>query len=222
MTSVPAADVRSGQRTLGLDGSQRTVRSVRVEDAGRHRQLADVVEDRHELELEELVGREMQLLADRAAGGGEPVRVVRGAEVVDPQRLDELRDRRLDGRAHAVARTTRGGRAIEQYGDVRGGGLGHRSKAAAAGWGRDRAQRRLAQHRGARMTGLCVSSLPRTAAAWTREMTATGVWSERDTREATADRGRAATESFVNAAVAFIERWKAIRPLAPLAERQQR
>jgi creatinine amidohydrolase len=56
----------------------------------------------------------------------------------------------------------------------------------------------------------------------TREMTATGVWSQRDTREASADRGRSATNSFVNAAVAFIEKWKAIRPLAPLSERQQR
>jgi creatinine amidohydrolase len=56
----------------------------------------------------------------------------------------------------------------------------------------------------------------------TREMTPTGVWSERDTREATADRGRTATNSFVNASVAFIEKWKTIRPLAPLAERQQR
>jgi creatinine amidohydrolase len=56
----------------------------------------------------------------------------------------------------------------------------------------------------------------------TREMSATGVWSERDTRESSADRGRAAINSFVNSAVAFIEKWKAIRPLAPLAERQQR
>jgi creatinine amidohydrolase len=56
----------------------------------------------------------------------------------------------------------------------------------------------------------------------TREMTSTGVWSERDTREASADRGQSATTSFVNAAVAFIEKWKALRPLAPLAERQQR
>ena len=56
----------------------------------------------------------------------------------------------------------------------------------------------------------------------TREMSATGVWSERDTHDATADRGRAATNSFVNAAVAFIEKWKTIRPLAPLAERQRR
>ena len=55
----------------------------------------------------------------------------------------------------------------------------------------------------------------------TREMTATGVWSQRDTREATAQRGRAATEAFVDSAVAFIEKWRAIRPLAPLAERRQ-
>jgi creatinine amidohydrolase len=52
----------------------------------------------------------------------------------------------------------------------------------------------------------------------TREMTATGVWSERDTHDASIERGRVATNSFV----AFIEKWKTIRPLAPLAERQQR
>jgi creatinine amidohydrolase len=55
----------------------------------------------------------------------------------------------------------------------------------------------------------------------TREMTATGVWSERDTREASTERGRADTNAFVNAALAFIEKWEAIRPLAPLADRQQ-
>ena len=54
----------------------------------------------------------------------------------------------------------------------------------------------------------------------TREMSATGVWSQRDTREASPQLGREETESFVNAAVAFIEKWKALRPLAPLAERQ--
>jgi creatinine amidohydrolase len=54
----------------------------------------------------------------------------------------------------------------------------------------------------------------------TREMSATGVWSERDTRDATAAAGRASTESFVNAAVAFIEKWKAMRPMAPLGDRQ--
>jgi creatinine amidohydrolase len=54
----------------------------------------------------------------------------------------------------------------------------------------------------------------------TREMSATGVWSQRDTREASAQIGREETESFVNAAVTFIDKWKALRPLAPLAERQ--
>ena len=42
----------------------------------------------------------------------------------------------------------------------------------------------------------------------TREMSATGVWSQRDTREASAQLGREETESFVNAAVTFIEKWK--------------
>jgi creatinine amidohydrolase len=54
----------------------------------------------------------------------------------------------------------------------------------------------------------------------TREMTATGVWSQRDTREASAAQGRATTEAFVNAAVAFIDKWKSIRPVPPLAERR--
>ena len=53
----------------------------------------------------------------------------------------------------------------------------------------------------------------------TREMTRTGVWSERDTRETSADRGRDETESFVAAAVRFIERWKLLKPLEPLATR---
>lgn len=56
----------------------------------------------------------------------------------------------------------------------------------------------------------------------TREMNASGVWSERDTREATIQLGREATESYVNAAVAFIARWRALRPLAPIAERQSK
>ena len=46
----------------------------------------------------------------------------------------------------------------------------------------------------------------------TREMTATGVWSNRDTRESSEQRGREDTESFVNAAVQFIERWKQLEP----------
>jgi creatinine amidohydrolase len=54
----------------------------------------------------------------------------------------------------------------------------------------------------------------------TREMTATGVWSERDTRESSAAQGRAQAEGFVTAAVQFIERWKVLRPTQPLSERQ--
>ena len=45
------------------------------------------------------------------------------------------------------------------------------------------------------------------------EMSSTGVWGERDPRESTAERGRAATESMVTAAVGFIERWNELRPL---------
>jgi len=44
------------------------------------------------------------------------------------------------------------------------------------------------------------------------EMSTTGVWSERDPREATAEQGRRATEAFVDASVRFIERWKQLRP----------
>lgn len=47
-----------------------------------------------------------------------------------------------------------------------------------------------------------------------REMTPTGAWSVRDPKEATAESGRADTEAFVSAAVAFIERWKQLRPMA--------
>jgi creatinine amidohydrolase/Fe(II)-dependent formamide hydrolase-like protein len=47
----------------------------------------------------------------------------------------------------------------------------------------------------------------------TREMTATGVWSERDTRESSEQRGRDETESFVNAAAQFIDRWKTLEPI---------
>jgi len=54
----------------------------------------------------------------------------------------------------------------------------------------------------------------------TREMTKTGVWSERDTREATADRGREDSEAFVDASVQFIEQWRVLKPLKPLAERR--
>ncbi|MFN8063134.1 MAG: creatininase family protein [Vicinamibacterales bacterium] len=47
----------------------------------------------------------------------------------------------------------------------------------------------------------------------TREMTPTGVWSVRDPKSASAEQGREETETFVSAAVAFIERWKQLRPM---------
>ena len=47
----------------------------------------------------------------------------------------------------------------------------------------------------------------------TKEMTSTGVWSTRDVRAATAERGREDTEAWVAAAVSFIQRWKQLRPL---------
>jgi len=47
----------------------------------------------------------------------------------------------------------------------------------------------------------------------TKDMTATGVWSARDIQAATAERGRDDAESWVAAAVAFIERWKQLRPV---------
>jgi len=55
-----------------------------------------------------------------------------------------------------------------------------------------------------------------------REMSATGVVSERDTRESSLEAGRTEAESFINAAVAFIEKWKTVRPVAPLSERQSK
>jgi creatinine amidohydrolase len=48
----------------------------------------------------------------------------------------------------------------------------------------------------------------------TAEMTATGVWSERDPHEASAEQGRRASEGFVDAAVRFIERWKTLRTMS--------
>jgi len=45
----------------------------------------------------------------------------------------------------------------------------------------------------------------------TGEMSTTGVWSERDPRDATAEQGRQATAAFVDAAVRFIDRWKELR-----------
>lgn len=45
-----------------------------------------------------------------------------------------------------------------------------------------------------------------------REMSSTGVWGVRDPRQATVEQGREDTQSFLDAAVAFIERWKQLRP----------
>ena len=45
-----------------------------------------------------------------------------------------------------------------------------------------------------------------------REMTTTGVWSERHPRDSTVEQGRDATDRFVNASVAFITRWNELRP----------
>ena len=47
----------------------------------------------------------------------------------------------------------------------------------------------------------------------TRDITDTGVWSVRDLEESSVERGRRGTEAFVEAAVAFIERWKELRPM---------
>ncbi len=47
------------------------------------------------------------------------------------------------------------------------------------------------------------------------DMSTTGVWGVRDPAEATVEQGRIETEVFVDAAVAFIERWKALRPMEP-------
>jgi creatinine amidohydrolase len=54
----------------------------------------------------------------------------------------------------------------------------------------------------------------------TREMTKTGVWSEEDTRNATAEQGRKSMEAFVNASVQFIDQWKSLQPPKPLAQRR--
>jgi len=44
------------------------------------------------------------------------------------------------------------------------------------------------------------------------QMSTTGVWGVLDPAEASLERGRIATEAFVDAAVAFIERWNELRP----------
>jgi creatinine amidohydrolase len=55
----------------------------------------------------------------------------------------------------------------------------------------------------------------------TREMTATGAWSERDTHESTEAQGRNASNRLVDSSVAFIDRWKRLRPADPLTSRQK-
>jgi len=47
----------------------------------------------------------------------------------------------------------------------------------------------------------------------TAELSTTGVWSERDPREATAEQGKRDTDALVDLSVRFIERWKQLRPL---------
>jgi creatinine amidohydrolase len=46
----------------------------------------------------------------------------------------------------------------------------------------------------------------------TSELSTTGVWSERNPREASSEQGRRSSEAFVESAVLFIEKWKALRP----------
>lgn len=46
-----------------------------------------------------------------------------------------------------------------------------------------------------------------------REISTTGAWSVRDPAEATTEQGRRETEAAVNAAVQFIEKWKALVPM---------
>jgi len=55
----------------------------------------------------------------------------------------------------------------------------------------------------------------------TREMTATGVWSERDTHDSTEAQGRSASSRLVDRSVEFIDRWKRLRPADPLSARQK-
>jgi creatinine amidohydrolase len=61
----------------------------------------------------------------------------------------------------------------------------------------------LAEGLKAKDTGKKTSSL---------EMTPTGVWSERDPKEATLQQGRKSTVDLVNAAVQFIDKWNELRP----------
>lgn len=46
-----------------------------------------------------------------------------------------------------------------------------------------------------------------------KEMSTTGVWGVRDLDESSVEQGRGSTETFVDAAVQFIERWRQLRPM---------
>ena len=53
----------------------------------------------------------------------------------------------------------------------------------------------------------------------TREMTETGIWSEADVSKANAAAGKLSSDALIDATVQFIDDWKRLRPLQPLAER---
>ncbi len=71
-----------------------------------------------------------------------------------------------------------------------------------------------AGHRAASLIFLAEGLKPKETGKGTSasEMSTTGVWSERDPKEATAEQGRRSTEAFVEGAVRFIEYWKGLRP----------
>ena len=56
----------------------------------------------------------------------------------------------------------------------------------------------------------------------TREMTPTGVWSEADPAQASAARGKAYTDLFVEASVQFIDTWKRLQPLKSETDASER
>src|SRR6185436_15104658 len=78
------------------------------------RELADVVQDRDELELEQDVRREPQLGPDAPAVPGQPVGVIGRAAVVRAQRGDQLDGRALDRRAGVRTGVLEPRRAVEQ------------------------------------------------------------------------------------------------------------
>jgi hypothetical protein len=100
-------------------------RSGEVEDRGRHRELADVVEDRDELELEHLVRGQLQLVTDRAAVDREAVGVLGRPDVVVAQRVDQLGDRLLDRLASVRLRRGSDGGAPQERGELWRARIGH-------------------------------------------------------------------------------------------------